>query len=519
MTGQKLQLGPVILAIFGAAGDLTWRKLVPALFNLYLSGLLPEDFAVIGIDIKEMSLDELREHLRQGVDQFSRRGKAQDSDWTAFSTRIADYVVGDFSKPDIFLTVRGKIEELERGWENPAVHIFYQATPPSTVQDIVEQLQHAGLARDGQRARMVLEKPFGWDLASARMLNQMLLKVFEETQIYRIDHYLGKETVQNIMAFRFANAMFEPIWDRRYIDHVQITVAETIGVGHRGGYYNKAGAMRDMVPNHLMQLLSLIAMEPPVSFNADEVRTKMTDVLHAVRPIHPDEVHRFAARGQYAAGWIEGERVPAYREEPSVPPNSNTETFAAIKLFLDNWRWQGVPFYLRTGKRLQEYISEVCIQFQPVPHQSFPAAAVGGWRANSLIIQIQPSEGIEIHFQAKRPGESLRLSPVSLNFNYCDAFGAVPPEAYETLLLDVMRGDMTLFKRADQVEASWEVVMPILENWENTTPEFPNYPAGTWGPDAAQILIAQDSRSWLMPEVVPEHGQRVDRCAIVREDK
>jgi glucose-6-phosphate 1-dehydrogenase len=490
---------PAVLIIFGAAGDLTWRKLVPALYNLCLDDLLPEQLAVIGVDRKDRSDEDFGQRLRQGVDKFSRRGKADEQDWAEFSSNLI-YLAGDFADAETYSQLAKRLSDLDKAWDNKANHIYYQATPPSLVETIVKQLGKAHLVRDRGRARIVLEKPFGHDLASAKALNQMLTQEVEESQIYRIDHYLGKETVQNILAFRFANALFEPIWDRRYIDHVQITVAEQVGVEHRGDYYDHAGALRDMMQNHLLQLLCLIAMEPPVSFNADEIRNKKVDVLRAIRPIPPIQAHRFAVRGQYDAGWIQGERVVGYGEEPDVAANSSTETFAALKLFVDNWRWQDVPFYLRTGKRLPAKVSEISIQFRPVPHQSFPSSAVVDWRPNRLVILVQPQESIHLRFQAKQPGPSMQLSPVEMNFCYRTAFKIEPPEAYETLLLDAMLGDATLFMRADQVEAAWSVITPVIESWESTRPiDFPNYQAGTWGPEAAEVLIAQDGRSWLQP--------------------
>ncbi len=498
--GNGVEITPVELVIFGAAGDLTWRKIVPALYNLFLDNLLPEKFALYGVDAKKVGLEKLRTRLLEGVNQFSRRGKAKPEAWKTFASHLISTVAGDFNDISTFNELAEELNAQDKEWGEHAERVFYLATPPSIVGTIVHNLGAAHLVNDRKRTRVVFEKPFGRSLESAHQLNQTLLKTLEETQIYRIDHYLGKETVQNILAFRFANALFEPIWDRRYIDHVQITVAEQVGVEHRGEYYDHSGALRDMIQNHLLQILSLIAMEPPAAFTPDEIRARKVDVLRAIRPIPPDHLHLYAARGQYGQGWLEGERVAGYRDEPDVDPASNTETFAAVKLFIDNWRWQDIPFYLRTGKRLAQKISQAIIQFRPVPHQSFPLSTYQDWLPNQLEIDIQPDEGIALHFQAKQPGVDLRLSSQEMRFRYADAFQTTPPEAYETLLLDVIRGDATLFMRADQVERAWEVIEPVLDAWGSVAPsDFPNYPSGTWGPPAAEALIAQDGRRWLQP--------------------
>jgi glucose-6-phosphate 1-dehydrogenase len=449
--------------------------------------------------MKNESPDEFRLRLRDGADGFCECGGVDEKTWNGFARNLS-YLSCDFANPATYTALNSQLKDYEKSWGSPANHVFYLATPPSIVGTIVHGLGVAGLASDRPRARIVVEKPFGHDFASAVALNGVLTAVFDEAQIYRIDHYLGKETVQNILAFRFANALFEPIWDRRYIDHVQITVAEQVGVEHRGAYYEHAGALRDMIQNHLMQILCLIAMEPMVSFDADEIRNKKVDVLRAIRPIPKDQVQQLAVRGQYGAGRMNGTKVPAYRAEPSVATDSPAETFAAMKIFVDNWRWQDVPFYLRTGKRLRKKISEVIIQFRPVPHQSFPTTAALAWQPNRLFIHIQPEEGIVLRFQAKQPGSILHLSPVDMHFSYQETFKLRSPEAYETLLADVMTGDATLFMRADQVECSWSVITPILNVWENTLPvDFPNYQSGTWGPDASELLITQDGRRWNNP--------------------
>ncbi|MHB8068678.1 MAG: glucose-6-phosphate dehydrogenase [Desulfobaccales bacterium] len=504
---------PTVFVIFGAAGDLAWRKLIPALYNLFLDRWLPEKFLILGQGHRQMQESEFREHLRQGVDQFSRQGKTEAGPWDSFSSHLA-FVASELDDSQAYADLAKRLAALDKEWNTRAHHVFYLAMPPSMIGTVTRELAKARLHQDRQRSRIVVEKPFGQDLASARALNLTLTAHFEESQIFRIDHYLGKETVQNILAFRFANTLFEPVWNRRYIDHVQITVAEHVGVEHRGHYYDAAGALRDMIQNHLLQILCLIAMEPPISFEADEVRNKKVDVLRALRPIPPEEVHRFAVRGQYGAGWIEGQEAPGYRGEPNVAPDSSTETYAALKLLVDNWRWQGVPFYLRTGKRLQARISEVSIQFRPVPHHSFPASALMDWQPNRLIIAIQPEEGILLRFEAKYPGPTTRLSPVIMQFYYREAFRTAVPEAYETLLLDVIQGDATLFMRADQAETAWAVITPVLETWQAIRPtDFPNYQAGTWGPEPADVLIAQDGHSWLTPTFL-QCQEEIARCRV-----
>jgi glucose-6-phosphate 1-dehydrogenase len=511
-----LHPAPTIFAIFGAGGDLAWRKLLPALYDLFLDQWLPEKFLILGLGHRRVEEGAIRQQLREGVDEFGRRGRTEDAVWERFASHLA-FMTADLDNPQAFADLAKRLAAQEKEWDTRANRIFYLAVPPGMYEPIARELARTRLNLDRERVRIVVEKPFGRDLASAQKLNQDLGEVFDEPQIFRIDHYLGKETVQNILAFRFGNILFEPVWNRSYIDHVQITVAEEVGVEHRGHYYEKAGALRDMIQNHLLQILCLIAMEPPISFTADEVRNKKVDLLHAIRPIALDEVHQWAVRGQYGAGSLKGQHVPGYRSEPNVAPHSSIETFAAVRFFIDNWRWAGVPFYLRTGKRLPAQISEVVIEFRPVPHQIFPASALLDWRPNRLVIAIQPEEGILLRFGAKYPGPALRLAPVLSQFYYREAFKVVPPEAYETLLMDVMRGDATLFMRADQAETAWAVIAPILEAWEAIKPtDFPNYQAGVWGPEAADNLIAQDGRSWVMPTFL-QCGEDIATCRVIME--
>ncbi|MDB5001100.1 MAG: glucose-6-phosphate 1-dehydrogenase [Mucilaginibacter sp.] len=500
-----VNLEPTIFIIFGGTGDLNQRKLAPALYNLFLDGYMPEQYCIIGTGRTPLTDDQFREKLKEGINNFSRTGKVKDAKWADFSQHIF-YQASDVKDAETYKQFGKKIEEKNKEWKTVANVIYYLAVAPNFFPIIASNISKAKLAEDTKKTRIVIEKPFGHDLQTSKDLNQLLSGIFNECQIYRIDHYLGKETVQNIMAFRFANSILEPLWNRNYIEHVQISVTEQLGVEDRGGYYDGAGAMRDMIQNHLLQLLCLVAMESPVSFSADEVRNRKVDVLHAMRKFTGEDVRNSAVRGQYGPGWMQGKQVPGYREEQEVDTQSNTETFAAIKFFVDNWRWQGVPFYLRTGKRMHQSSSVITIQFKDVPHLVFPPEAAESWQQNRLIISIQPEMSVRLQVQAKRPGLDMVLNNVDMVFDYKGTYTNQAPEAYETLLLDTMLGDQTLFMRGDQVEAAWELIMPILNAWESKKSlNFPNYSADSWGPEIAEALIARDGYHWF---TLPVNGKK-----------
>jgi glucose-6-phosphate 1-dehydrogenase len=501
----KTTIPPTVFVIFGGTGDLNARKLMPALYNLFLDEWLPAQFAIIGTGRSKLTDEEFRTKMLADVNQFSRSGKAKKDAWDKFVPHIS-YQVADVKTPAAYEEFGQRIAGFEQEWGAPANVIYYLAVAPEFFPVIATNIAATHQGADPSRVRIVIEKPFGHDLDSARELNRLLAQHYQESQIYRIDHYLGKETVQNIMAFRFANAIMEPLWNRNSIEHVQISVTEQLGVGERTGYYDGSGALRDMIQNHLLQLLCLVAMEPPVNFTADEVRNRKVDVLRAMRRFTPEEVRESAVRGQYGPGWIEGKQVPGYREEADGNPTSNTETFAAVKFFVDNWRWQGVPFYVRTGKRLHRSASIITIQFKDVPHMVFPRETAEGWRKNRLIISIQPEMSIRLQVQAKRPGLDMMLNTVDMVFDYQGTYANQAPEAYETLLLDTMLGDQTLFMRGDQVEEAWDLVMPILTSWQNRASQnFPNYSADSWGPEVAEALIAREGFHWF---TLPLNGKK-----------
>jgi glucose-6-phosphate 1-dehydrogenase len=498
VAGQRPpQSGPCVMVIFGATGDLTARKLFPALYNLAKNNLLSREFAIVGLGRTTYSIDQYRQIMGQKLKSFATG--SVDNDLVDWLTRRLYFVAGEFNDDKLYANLADTLTEVDKNHNTHGNYFFYLATSPSFFGDITDRLGASGLAceKDGQWRRVVFEKPFGSDLESAKALNRQVRKVLREDQIYRIDHYLGKETVQNILVFRFGNGIFEPIWNRRYIDHVQITVAETVGVEQRGGYFDEAGTLRDMVPNHLFQLVSLTTMEPPISFSSDAVHDEQSKILHAVQPLDSEDVLHYAIRGQYGEGEVGNERVPAYRAEQGVPRDSRTETFVALKLQIDNWRWADVPFYLRTGKRMPTRHTEIAIQFKRAPLILFRDTPVNSLKPNQLVIQIAPEEGISMRFGAKVPGAQMRIGSVEMSFNYSDYFGTQPNTGYEILLYDCIRGDQTLFQRADMVEAGWGVVDPILDVWKALPPRsFPNYAAGSWGPPDADELITRDGRYW-----------------------
>jgi glucose-6-phosphate 1-dehydrogenase len=488
------------MVIFGAGGDLTKRKLIPALYHLASQGLLSERFSMLGVDRVAQDSEGYRETLDHGIREFLGEEFEQGL-WDSVLPR-AYYMPGDFQDPQTYVRLKELLGQVKAEQGNSADVLFYLATPPRFFGEIAKRLGEAGLAQESDTAwrRIIIEKPFGHDLASARALNHELHQHFQEHQVYRIDHYLGKETVQNIMAYRFGNATVEPIWNRNYIDHVQITVAESLGVENRASYYEQAGALRDMVPNHMLSVLSIVAMEPSNSFDADAIRDEQAKVLRAIQPLTPEQVLSCAVRGQYGAGVMPGgEQVPAYRDEPGIARDSNTVTFAALKLQIDTWRWAGVPFYLRTGKRMPKRYTEVVVQYRHAPNMLFRESLVKRFNlpANMLLLSIQPKEGISLCFNAKVPGPEPRLGTVEMDFRYEDYFGNAPSTGYETLIHDCLTGDATLFKRADSIELGWEVVDPVLDVWDALAPrDFPNYPAGSPGPPAAEELLARDGRRW-----------------------
>jgi glucose-6-phosphate 1-dehydrogenase len=485
------------VVIYGANGDLTKRKLMPALYRLMYERRLSPGFAVVGVSRTPMTDDQFREKMRESVKQFLEDSPFDDDVWAGFSQGIF-YMPGDVHDAESYKRLAVRLKEIEDSRRTGGNVLFYLSTQPSQYGTVAKGLGAAGVAKGNGWRRIVIEKPFGHDLASARALSMELHEVFPESEVYRIDHYLGKETVQNIVAFRWGNGIFEPLWNRRYVNHVQITAAESIGVEGRGAYYQEAGALRDMIQNHLLQVMATVAMEPSGVFEPNAVRDERAKLLRSIRIMKPEEVPLNAVPGQYGPARIGGQDVPGFRQEPGVDPSSQTDTYAAVTFFVENWRWAGVPFYIRTGKHLPKRVSEIAIQFNPAPH---PVFGQNGDEStpNLLILRIQPEEGISLKFLSKQPGAGMKLRPVSMDFNYGASFGERSPTAYETLLLDAILGDATLYSRQDMVEASWTAVQPILDVWHMTKFDFPNYPAGTWGPKEADEMLARHGHVWRKP--------------------
>jgi glucose-6-phosphate 1-dehydrogenase len=489
---------PNAVIVFGASGDLAHRKLIPSIFNLFTQDLLDEKFYLIGCGRKKLGDENFREIAQEAIRESHTDAAVRDLN--AFTEKLY-YVEGDYDDTAFYENIKTKLIELDRKHKVDGCHIFYMAVPPFLYKQILEHLGRSTLScavesDSRRRARLVIEKPFGRDLQSAAELNDKISQCFDESQVYRIDHYLGKETVQNILMFRFANAIFEPVWNRNYIDHIQITMAESMGIENRGSYYDKAGALRDMFQNHMLQILALVAMEPPGSFEAEPIRDEKIKLLRSIRPFNIDELDSQIVRGQYGPGVIEGKQAAGYREEPDVDPQSKTESFVAAKLFIDNWRWKDVPFYLRSGKRLVYKDTEVAITFKRVPYSMFSSVGLDDMPANVLVLQIQPEEGISLSFQAKRPGSKICMSTLNMNFNYKSVFLVDMPEAYQRLLLDCMLGDQTLFNRYDSVETAWQLLMPVLERWEKDGSAPYEYPAGSESFPQADKLIESDGRKW-----------------------